>query len=160
MRTAVYPGSFDPITYGHLDIIKRLSNLYDKVIVLVSINSSKTPMFSPCERKEMIEEVVSEYQNVEVQSFSGLLVDYVKGKNAVIVKGLRAISDFEMEFQMALANKQLCDDVETLFLMTNMKYAHISSSMVKEINSYNGDLSSMVPKAVEKHLTNKKRGAN
>ncbi len=156
MKTAVYPGSFDPITNGHLDIVERLSKLYDKVIILVSVNSSKRPLFSHPERKAMIKEAVRHYDNVEVDSFSGLLVDYVKSKNAVIVKGLRALSDFEIEFQMALANRQLCEEVETLFLMTNMKYSHISSSLVKEINSYSGDISSMVPKNIEKLLIEKR----
>ncbi len=157
MKTAVYPGSFDPMTNGHLDIVERMSKLYDKVIILVSVNSSKRPLFTHEERKAMIVEAVRPFDNVEVDSFSGLLVDYVKSKNAVIVKGLRALSDFEVEFQMALANRQLSSDVETLFLMTNMKYSHISSSLVKEINSYNGDISTMVPKNIEELLISRRK---
>ncbi|PID82793.1 MAG: pantetheine-phosphate adenylyltransferase [Clostridiales bacterium] len=155
MNVAVYPGSFDPITNGHLDIIDRISKLYENVIVLVSINSSKTPIFTADERKKMIELEVSKYNNVKVETFNGLLVDYIRNKDAVIVKGLRALSDFEIEFQMALANKKLYDNAETLFLMTNMQYAHISSSLVKEINRYGGDISSMVPKSIEESLKNK-----
>lgn len=134
MRTAVYPGSFDPITNGHLDIIERASRIYDKVVVGVLNNSNKKPLFSVGERIELIKSVTGHIDNVEVDSFDGLLVDFVKSKEAsVIVKGLRTVLDFEYEFQMALLNKALNPEYETVFLMTDTKYSYISSSMVKEL---------------------------
>ena len=146
MRIAVYPGSFDPITNGHLDIIKRASRVYDKVVVGVLNNSAKNPLFTPDERVEMIREVTKELPNVEVDSFKGLLVDFAKSKNAtVIVKGLRTVADFEYEFQMALLNKALNPEFETMFMMTNSKYSYISSSMVKELAGFKGDLTGLVP---------------
>lgn len=146
MRTAVYPGSFDPITNGHLDIIERASRIYDKVVVGVLNNSNKKPLFSVNERIELIKEVTSHIDNVEVDAFEGLLVDFVKGKNAsVIVKGLRTVADFEYEFQMALLNKALNPEYETVFLMTDSKFSYISSSMVKELAGFNGDLTGLVP---------------
>ena len=149
MRIAVYPGSFDPITNGHLDIIKRASKIYDKLIVGVLNNSSKKPMFSSEDRKEMIDEAIKDLPNVSCDVFSGLLVDFAKNKGAdVIVKGLRTVSDFEYEFQMALLNKALNPEYETMFMMTNSKYSYISSSMVKEVAKYNGELDGLVPKNV------------
>ena len=150
MRTAVYPGSFDPITNGHLDIIKRTSKIYDKVIVGVLNNpSKKTPMFSVEERIEMINSVIADIENVEVDSFTGLLVDFAKTKEAqVIVKGLRTVADFEYELQMALLNKALNPEYETVFLMTDTKYSYISSSMVKELAGFNGDLTGLVPEKI------------
>ena len=146
MRTAVYPGSFDPITNGHLDIIERASRIYDKVVVGVLNNSSKKPLFSVNERIGLIKEVTSHIDNVEIDSFEGLLVDFVKGKDAsVIVKGLRTVADFEYEFQMALLNKALNPEYETVFLMTDSKFSYISSSMVKELAGFNGDLTGLVP---------------
>ena len=146
MRTAVYPGSFDPITNGHLDIIERASRIYDKVVVGVLNNSSKKPLFSVEERMELIKDVTAHISNVEVDSFKGLLVDFVKSKEAsVIVKGLRTVADFEYEFQMALLNKALNPEYETVFLMTDTKYSYISSSMVKELAGFNGDLTGLVP---------------
>lgn len=146
MRIAVYPGSFDPITNGHLDIIKRASRLYDKVIVGVLDNSSKKPMFSSIERKEMIDENIKDIPNASCDVFSGLLVDFAKQNNAtVIVKGLRTVSDFEYEFQMALLNKALNPEYETMFMMTDSKYSYISSSMVKDVAKYNGELDGLVP---------------
>lgn len=147
MRTAVYPGSFDPVTNGHLDIIKRASRIYDKLIVGVLNNpSKKTPMFSVTERMEMIRLVTKDMPNVEVDSFTGLLVDFAKAKGAeVIVKGLRTVADFEYEFQMALLNKALNPEYETVFLMTDTKYSYISSSMVKELSGFKGDLTGLVP---------------
>lgn len=146
MRIAVYPGSFDPITNGHLDIVKRASRLYDKVIIGVLDNSSKKPMFSSVERKEMIDENIKDIPNVSCDVFSGLLVDFVKNNNAtVIVKGLRTVADFEYEFQMALLNKALNPEYETMFMMTDSKYSYISSSMVKEVAKYNGELDGLVP---------------
>jgi pantetheine-phosphate adenylyltransferase len=150
MSIAIYPGSFDPLTNGHLDIINRASKLFDEVIVLISVNSSKIPLFTANERLEMIETIVSVFPNVTVDLTSGLLVDYVKGKpQAVIVKGLRALSDFEMEFQMALMNRKLEPDVETMFLMTRMDYAYVSSSLIKEVSRFGGNISEFVPPEVE-----------
>ena len=149
MRTSVYPGSFDPITNGHLDIIRRASKIYDKVIVGVLNNSNKKPLFSAAERMEMIRSVTVGLDNVEVGCFQGLLVDFVKEKGAeVIVKGLRTVADFEYEFQMALLNKTLNPEYETVFLMTDSKYSYISSSMVKELAGFNGDLTGLVPSGI------------
>ena len=149
MRIAVYPGSFDPITNGHLDIVKRASRLYDKVIIGVLDNSSKKPMFSSIERKEMIDENIKDMPNVSCDVFSGLLVDFAKQNGAtVIVKGLRTVADFEYEFQMALLNKALNPEYETMFMMTDSKYSYISSSMVKEVAKYNGELDGLVPQNV------------
>ena len=146
MRIAVYPGSFDPITNGHLDIIERASRVYDKLVVGVLGNASKTPLFSAEKRVEMIRLVTKHLDNVEVDTFTGLLVDFAASKNAtVIVKGLRTVADFEYEFQMALLNKALNPEYETMFMMTNTKYSYISSSMVKELAGFHGDLTGLVP---------------
>ncbi|MDY3031150.1 MAG: pantetheine-phosphate adenylyltransferase [Clostridia bacterium] len=146
MRIAVYPGSFDPITNGHLDIIQRASRLYDKVIVGVLKNGGKNPVFTNEERVDMIREVTEEIGNVEVAGFTGLLVDFAKEQNAtVIIKGLRTVADFEYEFQMALLNKALNPEYETMFMMTDSKYSYISSSMVKELAGFKGDLTGLVP---------------
>lgn len=146
MRIAVYPGSFDPITSGHLNIVKRAARLYDKLIIGVLNNASKQPLFSAEERKAMIDEVTGDIPNVSCDIFSGLLVDFAKQNGAsVIVKGLRTVADFEYEFQMALLNKALNPEYETMFMMTDTKYSYISSSMVKEVAKYNGDLNDFVP---------------
>ena len=146
MNIAVYPGSFDPCTNGHLDIIKRTSSLFDKVIVAVLCNAEKKPLFTAEERVELIKKVTADLPNVEVISFSGLLVDCIKKNNAnTVIKGLRAVSDFEYEFQMALINRRLDSDVETLFIPASTEYMFLSSSVVKEIASYNGDLTGLVP---------------
>ena len=148
MRIAVCPGSFDPVTLGHLDIIDRASKLFDKVIVLVSFNANKSrAAFTPTERMEMIIEVTKHLDNVVVDCYNGLLADYLQktGANA-IVKGLRAVSDFEYEFQMALANKKLYNDAETVFLTTTGENMFLSSSVVKEIASFGGDITGFVPK--------------
>ena len=149
MRIAVYPGSFDPITNGHLDIIKRAAKLYDKVVVGVLDNASKKPVFTASERMEMIKEVTADIDNVDCDAFSGLLVDFAKNNNAcVIVKGLRTVADFEYEFQMALLNKALNPEFETTFLMTDSKYSYISSSMVKEVAKYHGGLEGLIPAGI------------
>ena len=145
MISAVYPGSFDPCTNGHLDIIKRSAKLFDKVYVAVLTNSSKSPTFTVEERMELLRSSVHEYENVEVCSFSGLLVDFMRRIDSrVVIKGIRAVSDFEYEFQMALTNKALYPEVETFFLHTSQEYMFLSSSIVKEIASYNGDLAGLV----------------
>lgn len=149
MRIAVYPGSFDPITNGHLDIIKRASKLYDKVVVGVLDNINKKPLFSAAERVGMIEKVTYDIENVDCAAFSGLLVDFLKQQNAaVIIKGLRTVADFEYEFQMALLNKALNPEFETVFMMTNSQFSYISSSMVKEVAKYNGGLEGLVPEVI------------
>ena len=145
-KTAVYPGSFDPITNGHLDIIKRASRIFDKLYVSILTNSAKTSAFSLEERLDMIRRVTAEYDNVEVDSFSGLLVNYLNKKNAtIVVRGLRAVSDFEYEFQMALTNHKLEKNIETLFMMTSPEYSCVSSTAVREIASFGGDISGLVP---------------
>ena len=153
---AIYPGSFDPVTNGHLDIIDRCSKKFDKVIVAVLNNSSKNSMFSVKERSELLEEVLKDYKNVEIDTFSGLLIDYVKENNIdVIVRGLRAVSDYEYEMQMALTNKSLYNDVETVFLISSTQYSFLSSSIVKEVAMFNGDISSLVPKIVKDAIKEK-----
>lgn len=156
MKTAVIPGSFDPITKGHLDIIKRAAKIFDKVIVAVLTNSSKNPSFTKEERMELIKACTEDIENVEVDSFSGLLADYMKEVGAfTIVKGLRAMSDFEYEFQMALTNKKLNSEVETMFLTTNYKYMYLSSSIVKEIARNGGDISEFVPDVILDRIVEK-----
>lgn len=148
-KIAVCPGSFDPITFGHLDIIKRASILFDKVIVLISVNSAKKPSFSLYERMMMIERNTKQFDNVVIDILDGLLADYVKDVGAIaIVKGLRAVSDFEYEFQMALANKKLYSGAETVFLTTSAENMYLSSSVVKQIAEYGGDISPFVPENV------------
>ena len=152
-KIAVYPGSFDPITNGHLDLIRRSSRTFDKVYVAVLVNSAKTPMFPTQQRVEMIKKVTSDLNNVEVDSFSGLLVDYLKEKNAgIIIKGLRAMSDFEYEFQMALMNHKLSKEIETLFMMTSAKYQYLSSSIVKEVGRHGGCLDGLVPELLKDEI--------
>lgn len=149
MRVAVYPGSFDPITNGHLDIIERASKVFDKVIVGVLINKNKQPVFTSAERVEFIKKATAHLENVETAGFDGLLVDFARQRGAtVIIKGLRTVNDFEYEFQMALLNKAIDSECETMFMMTNSKYSYISSSMVKELAQYKGDLEGMVPSQI------------
>ena len=149
MSTAIYPGSFDPITLGHLNIIRRASKIFDKVVVCVMVNSSKSPMFTRDERLELIERVVKRFPNVEVDTSSILLAEYVKRyEGAVLVKGLRAVSDFESEFQMALINRKLNPNLETLFLPTSEEHLYLSSSVVKEICSLGGDITPFVSEEI------------
>lgn len=146
MRVAVYPGSFDPITNGHLDIITRAARVYDRVVVGVLNNGEKKPLFTAEERLDMIRHVTEDIENVSCDVFNGLLVDFVKQNGAtVIVKGLRTVADFEYEFQMALLNKALNPEYETMFMMTNSKFSYISSSMVKDVAKYRGQLDGLVP---------------
>ncbi len=156
MITAIYPGSFDPITNGHLDIIQRSSRIFEKVVVTVMENPRKQAMFTLQERLEMLQVTTAGLANVEVDCYRGLLIDYVKQKKAtVIVKGLRAISDFEFEFQMALINRKLDKDVETMFMMTSSRHSYLSSSIVKEVASFGGDVESLVPGCVYKKIVQK-----
>lgn len=153
---AVCPGSFDPITYGHLDIITRGAKVFDQIYVVVLNNSSKKPLFSVEERIELIREVTGDIPNVVVDSFQGLLVDYAKKVNAkAIIRGLRAVSDFEYEMQITSMNRVLEDDIETFFIMTNNQYSFLSSSIVKEVAKYGGNISELVPKRVEESLKGK-----
>lgn len=146
MQTAVYPGSFDPCTNGHLDIIRRASKLFDKVVVAVLINEKKNPLFTLDERVEMLKSSTADIPNVEICSFSGLLANFMKENNySVIIKGLRAVSDYEYEFQMALTNRALHDKIETVFMPCSSEFMFLSSSIVKEVAKYNGDLSGLVP---------------
>lgn len=156
MKLAIYPGSFDPVTYGHLEIISRASKLFDKLVVLVSVNPTKPSAFSIEERKELLEEVVKSegLTNVEIDSHEGLLIDYFNQRNAdVIVKGLRALSDFEYEFQMAQANRKLCYKAETIFLTAKSENTYLSSSMVKQIAMFGGDVSDFVPECILDRIT-------
>ena len=149
MRIGVYPGSFDPATLGHLDIIQRASKLFDKLIVAAMINGEKTSAFTMEEKVDFLKRMTADLPNVEVECFSGLLADYVREKNAcAIVKGLRAVSDFEYEFQMALTNKKLNPEFETLFLPTRIEHMFLSSSMVKQIAGFGGDISHFVPECL------------
>ena len=153
MKTAVYPGTFDPITNGHIDIIERALNIFDKVIIAISVDSMKNPLFTVEERIKMISEAVKDIQRIEIDSFSGLLVDYAKKINAIaVIRGLRAVSDFEYEFQMALMNKKLAPEVEQVFLTPDQKYTYLSSSLVKEVASLGGDISELVTPSVKKAL--------
>lgn len=153
MKTVICPGSYDPITLGHIDVITRASTLFDKVIVVVLINHKKTYSFTPEERVEFIKKSVAHLDNVEVDFYDGLLADYAKQHKAyAIVKGLRAMSDFEYEFQMALANRKLNPDVETLFLTTKSDYMYLSSSMIKQIASMGGDISEFVPSVIHNSI--------
>ena len=157
MKVAVYPGSFDPVTYGHLDIIKRASLMFDEVIVAVMCNSAKTPLFTLDERVKMLEESLKSLDNVRVESFDGLLIDYCKKENIhIVIRGLRAITDFEYELQIAQTNKELSHNkVDTVFLTTSLTYSYLSSSVVREIASYNGDITPCVPESVADRLYKK-----
>jgi len=153
---AIYPGSFDPITNGHLDMIERGSKLFDKLVVAILQNRSKHPLFDVPERIEMLCDVTAPFSNVEIDSFDGLLVDYVASRDArVILRGIRAISDYEHELQMTLMNRRLRPETETLFLMASEDHSFISSRMVKEVISLNGNVSGLVPRTVEERLRKK-----
>lgn len=153
---AVYPGTFDPITFGHIDVVQRAAELFPRVIVLVARNSSKAPMFTDKERVEMIKEVFYGNRKVSVDVFDGLLVDYARSRHAtVLVRGLRAVSDFEYEFQMALMNRKLDADIDTVFLMPHARYTYLNSSIVREVARLGGDVSGFVPVNVQRRLKEK-----
>jgi len=153
---AVYPGSFDPLTNGHVDIILRGARLFDRIIVAILVNAEKSPLFSMAERVELARDVFKDQKNVEIDTFNGLLVDYVAKRNAqVIVRGLRAVSDFEFEFQMALMNQRLNSTIETVFMMPAEQYTYISSRLIKEVFALGGRVSGLVPELVEQRLRQK-----
>ena len=156
MTRVLYPGSFDPVTLGHLDIIRRSAEMFDEVIIGVLNNTSKTPLFSVEERVNMLSEVVSDIPNVRVESFGGLLIDFAR-QNGVktIIRGLRAVTDFEYELQMAQTNHKLASDVETIFLNTNLQYSYLSSTTVKEVAALGGDISQFVPDYIEQKVCGK-----
>ena len=156
MTTAVYPGSFDPVTNGHLDVITRGAKLFDRVIVGVLHNSSKSPLFSVEERVKILKEATADLENVEIVSFSGLSVEFARECNAkVIIRGLRAITDFGYELQMAQTNRVLAPDIDTMFLTTSLEYAYLSSTTVKEVATFGGDISKFVPEFVRKEVYRK-----
>jgi pantetheine-phosphate adenylyltransferase len=156
MRKAIYPGTFDPVTYGHLDLIKRGSKIFDELIVAVSHNPLKKPLFTIKERTNMVSKYVKEIPNVKVDCFEGMLVDYVREMQInVILRGIRTVSDFEYEFQMALTNRVLKSDIETVFVMTSQEYSFLNSSLIKEAASLGGDISMFVPSEVGKLLQQK-----
>ena len=160
--TVICPGSFDPVTLGHIDIIKRASKMFDKVIVAVLVNMAKEPSFTTQERIELLQQTIGDIENVEIVGFSGFLADYAKERGAkAVVKGLRAVSDFEYEFQMALTNKKLNSELDTVFLTSDSQYMYLSSSMVKQIASLGGDISNFVPPCIhEKVLKRLKNNGN
>jgi pantetheine-phosphate adenylyltransferase len=157
-RLAVFPGSFDPLTNGHVDIVLRSAHLFERVVVAVLVNHEKKPLFTPDERVSIIREVFGEYPNVEVDTFGGLLVDYARLRRAsAIVRGIRAVSDFELEFQMALMNRHLEPTLETVFMMPAEQYTYLSSRLIKEVFGLGGDIRGLVPPAVERWLRMKKQ---
>ena len=156
MRKVIYPGTFDPVTNGHIDIVKRAKALFDSVAVTVAINPSKTSLFSIEERVQMLKESLKDFENITVESFGGLVVDYAHKVGAIgIIRGLRAVSDFEYEFQMALMNRKLASDIATIFLMPHENYTYLDSSIVRNLASLNSDVSDFVPPAVQKALKEK-----
>lgn len=158
MTKAVYPGTFDPLTFGHLDVIERGSKVFDEVIVAIGINPIKEPLFDVEERKQMIADHIKHLKNVKVDSFEGMLVDYLRKKNIhIILRGIRTVSDFEYEFQMALTNRAVRKDVETIFVMTSEQYSFLNSTLIKEAASLGGDVSAFVPADIEKALKKRLR---
>jgi pantetheine-phosphate adenylyltransferase len=157
-RVAIYPGSFDPLTSGHVDIIERGAKIFDSIIVAILVNAEKVPLFSESERIAIIKEVFKDLKNVQAETFNGLLVDYAQEKQAtVLVRGLRAVSDFEYEFQMALMNRHLAPGLETVFMMPDEKYTFVSSRLIKEVFMLGGEVASLVPPVVEQRLRAKQK---
>lgn len=153
MRHCIYPGTFDPITYGHIDVLKRASKLFDRVTVAIAENVGKEPFFTPTQRKQMAEESITDLKNVSVTTFGGLLVDFAVAQEAhAIIRGLRALSDFEFEFNMALMNRHLNPDLETIFVMPNEQFSYTSSTLVKQVAKFGGDISHFVPPIVVEAL--------
>ena len=149
MKRAIYPGTFDPVTYGHIDVIRRSAKIVDELVIGVLVNNQKTPLFSPEERVEMIESVVKDIPNVRVVAFNGLLIDFAEEQNAnFVIRGLRAVTDFDYELQMAQTNRIIDPDIDTIFLTTSLEYAYLSSSTVREVASFNGDISKFVPEHI------------
>ena len=156
MRKVIYPGTFDPVTNGHIDVIKRASELFDSVIVTIAVNASKAPLFTIEERLNMLKESLKDFNNVEVDSFDGLVVEHAKNVKAIgIIRGLRAISDFEYEFQMALMNRKLDSDITTVFLMPHEKYTYLNSSLIRNLAELKADISEFVPRTVLLALSKK-----
>jgi len=155
-QIAIYPGSFDPVTYGHIDLIKRAQEIFSEIIIGVAHNSHKQPLFSVSDRVAMLKKATAELKGIEVVDFNGLVVDFARKRKAgILIRGLRMISDFEYEFQMALTNRKLAPDIETIFLMPHESYSYLSSKLLKEAASLGADLSSFVPDFVEKELKKK-----
>lgn len=161
MKRAIYPGTFDPVTFGHLDIIERSARIFDELIVGILVNNAKHPLFSAEERVEMITDAVKHLSNVKVMYFEGLLVDFARARNAqFLVRGLRAVTDFEYELQMTQTNKVIASDIDTIFLTTSLKYSYLSSSMVRELASFGADISRFVPENVIQKITDKYKVEN
>jgi len=157
-RIAIYPGSFDPLTSGHVDIIERGSKIFDSIIVAILVNAEKVPLFTENERIAIIREVFKDFKNVQAETFNGLLVDYAQAKKAtVLVRGLRAVSDFEYEFQMALMNRHLAPGLETVFMMPDEKYTFVSSRLIKEVFTLGGEITGLVPPVVEEKLRGRQK---
>ncbi len=160
MTLAIYPGSFDPVTYGHIDVMERALRIFGRLVVAVAVSEGKSPLFSVEERLGMLREAAKEIPGIEVDSFDTLLVDYAKRRGAgVIIRGLRALSDFEYEFQMALTNRKIYNEIETIFLMPSEQYSYLSSRMIKEIAALGGDIDDLVPPAVRESVFKKMKGA-
>ncbi len=156
MKKVIYPGTFDPVTYGHIDVIKRAIELFDFIVVTVAVNPGKQPLFTTKERVKMLEESLKEFDNISVDSFDGLVVDHAKSVGATgIIRGLRAVSDFEYEFQMALMNRKLASDVATIFLMPHEKFTYLNSTIIRNLASLHSDVSEFVPPVVQKYLKSK-----
>jgi len=155
-KVAVYPGSFDPLTFGHIDIIERALEIFDEVIVSIFVNPNKKPLFTLEERIDILKNVLKDYSGVKIDNFNGLLTDYLREKKIkVVIRGLRAVSDLEYEFQYAAANRTLCPEIETVFFMPRLRYSYLSSSVVREIARFGGDVSKMVPQYVVEKIKNK-----
>ncbi|MBQ9815598.1 MAG: pantetheine-phosphate adenylyltransferase [Lachnospiraceae bacterium] len=156
MKKAVYPGTFDPVTFGHIDVIRRSANIVDELVIGVLVNNQKTPLFTPEERVEMLKSVTKDIPNVTIVAFNGLLIDFAKSQNAnFVIRGLRAVTDFEYELQMAQTNRIIDPDVDTIFLTTSLEYAYLSSSTVREVASFRGDISKFVPEHIARLVEQK-----